>query len=62
MDLARRVYSRKLKPAAMREIDSRRTISEVAGKDSLFGLCPHFPANHFYRTWRLTDSSVYVTI
>ena len=43
MDLARRVYSRELKLAAMREIDSGHTISEVAGKDSLFGLCPHFP-------------------
>ena len=30
MDLARRVYSRELKIAAMREIDSGRTISEVA--------------------------------
>ena len=30
MDLARRVYGRELKVAAMREIDSGRTISEVA--------------------------------
>ena len=30
MDLARRVYSRDLKMAAMREIDGGRTISEVA--------------------------------
>ena len=30
MDLARRMYSRELKVAAMREIDSGRTISEVA--------------------------------
>src|SRR5918911_5436012 len=30
MDLARRVYSRDLKIAAMREIDSGRTIGEVA--------------------------------
>jgi len=30
MDLARRVYSRELKIAAMREIDSGRAISEVA--------------------------------
>lgn len=30
MDLARRVYGRELKIAAMREIDSGRTISEVA--------------------------------
>jgi transposase-like protein len=30
MDLARRVYSRDLKMAAMREIDTGRTISEVA--------------------------------
>ena len=30
MDLARRVYSRDLKGAAMREIDAGRTISEVA--------------------------------
>ena len=30
MDLARRVYSRELKVAAMREIDSGRTIAEVA--------------------------------
>ena len=30
MDLARRVYSRELKTAAMREIDSGPTISEVA--------------------------------
>jgi transposase-like protein len=30
MDLARRVYSRDLKMAAMREIDAGRTISEVA--------------------------------
>ena len=30
MDLARRVYSRELKVAAMREIDSGHTISEVA--------------------------------
>ena len=30
MDLARRMYSRELKVAAMREIDSARTISEVA--------------------------------
>jgi transposase-like protein len=30
MDLARRVYSRDLKVAAMREIDGGRTISEVA--------------------------------
>ena len=30
MDLARRVYGRELKVAAMREIDSGRTMSEVA--------------------------------
>ena len=30
MDLARRVYSRELKLAAMREIDTGRTIAEVA--------------------------------
>src|SRR5437588_11515161 len=30
MDLARRIYSRELKIAAMREIDSGRTIGEVA--------------------------------
>jgi transposase-like protein len=30
MDLARRIYSRDLKIAAMREIDSGRTVSEVA--------------------------------
>ncbi len=30
MDLARRVYSRELKVAAMREIDSGRTVAEVA--------------------------------
>jgi transposase len=30
MDLARRVYSRELKIAAMREIDAGRTVSEVA--------------------------------
>jgi transposase-like protein len=30
MDLARRVYSRELKIAGMREIDTGRTISEVA--------------------------------
>ncbi len=30
MDLARRMYSRELKVAAMREIDSGRRISEVA--------------------------------
>ena len=30
MDLARRVYSRDLKVAAMREIDSGRTVCEVA--------------------------------
>jgi transposase-like protein len=30
MDLARRIYSRELKLAAMREIDSGRTISETA--------------------------------
>ena len=47
MDLARRVDSRELKLAAMREIDSGRTISEVTGKDSLFGLCPHFLRGSF---------------
>ncbi len=30
MDLARRVYSRELKVAAMREIDNGRTVAEVA--------------------------------
>jgi transposase-like protein len=30
MDLARRVYTRELKIAAMREIDSGRTVAEVA--------------------------------
>ena len=30
MDLARRVYSRELKIAAMREVDSGRTLAEVA--------------------------------
>jgi transposase-like protein len=30
MDLARRVYSRDLKIAAMREIDTGRSISEIA--------------------------------
>ncbi len=30
MDLARRIYNRELKVAAMREIDSGRTIGEVA--------------------------------
>ena len=30
MDLARRIYSRELKLAAMREIDNGRTIGEVA--------------------------------
>jgi transposase len=30
MDLARRVYSRELKVAAMREIDNERTVAEVA--------------------------------
>jgi transposase-like protein len=30
MDLARRIYSRELKVAAMREIDTGRTVSEVA--------------------------------
>lgn len=56
MDLARRVYSRKLKPAAMREIDSRRTISEVAGKDLLFGVCPHFPHRFFPTTFVQTST------
>ena len=30
MDLARRIYNRELKVAAMREIDSGRTIGELA--------------------------------
>ena len=35
MDLARRVYSRELKVAAMREIDAGRTLSEVARQREL---------------------------
>ena len=35
MDLARRVYSRELKLAAMREIDAGRTIAEVARRREL---------------------------
>ena len=38
MDLARRIYSRELKIAAMREIDSGRTIGEVARQ---LELSPH---------------------
>jgi transposase len=38
MDLARRVYSRELKIAAMREIDNGRTIAEVARQ---LELSPH---------------------
>ena len=38
MDLARRVYSRDLKVAAMREIDTGRTVSEVARQ---LELSPH---------------------
>ena len=35
MDLARRVYSRELKMAAMRELDAGRTIGETARKFQL---------------------------
>ena len=35
MDLARRVYSRELKVAAMRDIDAGRTIGEVARQREL---------------------------
>ena len=35
MDLARRVYSRELKVAAMREIDAGRTLSKVARRREL---------------------------
>ncbi len=35
MDLARRVYSRELKLAAMRDIDNRRTLAEVARRREL---------------------------
>ena len=35
MDLARRVYSRELKVAAMREIDAGRTLREVARQREL---------------------------
>src|SRR5712691_310012 len=38
MDLARRIYSREVKIAAMREIDSGRTIGEVARQ---LELSPH---------------------
>src|SRR5260370_35662587 len=38
MDLARRIYSRELKIAAMQEIDSGRTIGEVARQ---LELSPH---------------------
>ena len=38
MDLARRIYSRELKIAAMREIDSGRSVSEVARQ---LELSPH---------------------
>jgi transposase len=38
MDLARRIYSRELKIAAMREIDSGRTIGEIARQ---LELSPH---------------------
>src|SRR6266571_9076383 len=38
MDLARRIYSRELKIAAMREIDSGRTMGEVARQ---LELSPH---------------------
>ena len=44
MDLARRVYTRELKMAAMREIDNGRTVAEIA---RLLELSPQL-----LQTWR----------
>jgi transposase len=48
MDLARRIYSRELKIAAMREIDSGRTIGEVARQ---LELSPHL-LDRWRSEWR----------
>ena len=48
MDLARRVYSRELKIAAMREIDSGRTLAEVARQ---LELSPHL-LDRWRSEWR----------
>src|SRR5262245_46394237 len=48
MDLARRIYSRELKIAAMREIDSGRTLAEVARQ---LELSPHL-LDRWRSEWR----------
>jgi transposase len=48
MDLARRIYSRELKIAAMREIDSGRTLAEVARQ---LQLSPHL-LDRWRSEWR----------
>lgn len=48
MDLARRVYSRELKIAAMREVDSGRTLAEVARQ---LELSPHL-LDRWRSEWR----------
>jgi transposase len=48
MDLARRVYSRELKIAAMREIDNGRTLAEVARQ---LELSPHL-LDRWRSEWR----------
>jgi transposase len=48
MDLARRIYTRELKIAAMREVDSGRTLAEVARQ---LELSPHL-LDRWRSEWR----------
>jgi len=55
MDLARRVYSRDLKVAAMREIDTGRTVGEVARQ---LELSPHL-LERWRGEWRARGESAF---
>jgi transposase len=55
MDLARRIYSRELKIAAMQEIDSGRTIGEVARQ---LELSPHL-LDRWRGEWRARGESAF---
>ena len=55
MDLARRVYSRDLKVAAMREIDTGRTVAEVARQ---LELSPHL-LERWRGEWRARGESAF---
>ena len=55
MDLARRVYSRDLKVAAMREIDTGRTVGEVARQ---LELSPQL-LERWRGEWRARDESAF---